>query len=246
MSSTNKTTNYELSQFVGSDKPAWLADYNQDMSKIDAGIHSAATTATGADGKADANTSSIGTLASLTTTAKSDLVSAVNEVDANADTAQETANNAATTATGAKSKADDIEAFLTMNVSSTPAVSVNKGTLAAGTTVSVRTNSTGSLAKVYSTNISVSNLDNNTGDLVLTIADTGLRPAEAITFNGCLFTRIEDKNSHIYRQLLQSYTLNTNGTITVTRSLTGLNATSIMFQFIACVLFVTDFGDIGE
>ena len=54
MSSTNKTTNYELSQFVGSDKPAWLQDYNADMSKIDTGIHNAATTATGADGKADA------------------------------------------------------------------------------------------------------------------------------------------------------------------------------------------------
>lgn len=36
MSSTNKTTNYELSQFIGSDKPAWLVDYNGDMSKIDA------------------------------------------------------------------------------------------------------------------------------------------------------------------------------------------------------------------
>lgn len=35
MSSTNKTTNYELSQFIGSDKPAWLVDYNGDMSKID-------------------------------------------------------------------------------------------------------------------------------------------------------------------------------------------------------------------
>lgn len=38
MASTNKTTNYELSQFVGSDKPAWLGDYNQDMVKIDAGM----------------------------------------------------------------------------------------------------------------------------------------------------------------------------------------------------------------
>lgn len=35
MSSTNKTSNYELSQFIGSDKPAWLVDYNGDMSKID-------------------------------------------------------------------------------------------------------------------------------------------------------------------------------------------------------------------
>lgn len=36
MTATNKTKNYELSQFVGSDRPTWLGDYNSDMSKIDA------------------------------------------------------------------------------------------------------------------------------------------------------------------------------------------------------------------
>lgn len=36
MTATNKTTNYELSQFVGSDRPTWLGDYNADMAKIDA------------------------------------------------------------------------------------------------------------------------------------------------------------------------------------------------------------------
>lgn len=35
MASTNKTTNLLLSQFVSSDKPAWLTDYNADMVKID-------------------------------------------------------------------------------------------------------------------------------------------------------------------------------------------------------------------
>lgn len=38
MSSTNKTENYGLSQFIASDKPAWLVDYNADMNKIDAGM----------------------------------------------------------------------------------------------------------------------------------------------------------------------------------------------------------------
>lgn len=37
MSSTNKTTNLQLSQFLGTDKPAWLGDYNLDMQKIDDG-----------------------------------------------------------------------------------------------------------------------------------------------------------------------------------------------------------------
>lgn len=35
MTATNKTTNYQLSQFVGTDRPTWLGDYNGDMSKID-------------------------------------------------------------------------------------------------------------------------------------------------------------------------------------------------------------------
>lgn len=35
MTATNKTTNYELSQFVGTDRPTWLGDYNSDISKID-------------------------------------------------------------------------------------------------------------------------------------------------------------------------------------------------------------------
>lgn len=36
MASTNKTANYDLSRFVGTDHPTWLEDYNSDMEKIDA------------------------------------------------------------------------------------------------------------------------------------------------------------------------------------------------------------------
>lgn len=45
MASTNKTTHYELSQYVGSDKPTYLGDYNGDMSKIDAQMYLNATNA---------------------------------------------------------------------------------------------------------------------------------------------------------------------------------------------------------
>lgn len=38
MSSTNKTENYELSQFVGTDIPSILNDYNGDMRKIDTAL----------------------------------------------------------------------------------------------------------------------------------------------------------------------------------------------------------------
>lgn len=69
MSATNHTTNYGLSQFLGTDKPAWLVDYNGDMALIDQGIKDAAdaasaaqTTANTADGKADTNAANITTL----------------------------------------------------------------------------------------------------------------------------------------------------------------------------------------
>lgn len=38
MAHTNVTANYELSQFLGTDKPAWLVDYNGDMLKIDTAL----------------------------------------------------------------------------------------------------------------------------------------------------------------------------------------------------------------
>ena len=102
MASTNKTTHYELSQYVGSDKPTYLTDYNTDMSNIDTGIYNAQTKADSgyslantADGKADtaitnagiaqtnASTAltNIGTMANLETTTKSSLVGAINEVN---------------------------------------------------------------------------------------------------------------------------------------------------------------------
>ena len=79
MASTNKTTHYNLSQYVGTDKPTYLVDYNTDMSNIDTGIYDA-------QAKANVNESSIGTLSNLTTDSKSDLVSAINEVDSHCDT----------------------------------------------------------------------------------------------------------------------------------------------------------------
>lgn len=45
MSATNKTTHYELPVFLGSDKPAWLVDWNGAMGDIDSAIYEAKTTA---------------------------------------------------------------------------------------------------------------------------------------------------------------------------------------------------------
>lgn len=48
MASTNKTANYELSQYIGTDIPNPLTDYNGDMEKIDAALKANADVAGGA------------------------------------------------------------------------------------------------------------------------------------------------------------------------------------------------------
>lgn len=53
MAHTNHTPNYELSQFLGTDKPAWLVDYNGDMEKIDLGLKGAKDIADAAKTEAD-------------------------------------------------------------------------------------------------------------------------------------------------------------------------------------------------
>ena len=73
-SSTNKTTHYDLSQYIASDKPTYLVDYNQDMLKIDTAIYNAMN-------KATVNEANIGTMTDLTTTAKTSLVNAINEIN---------------------------------------------------------------------------------------------------------------------------------------------------------------------
>lgn len=54
MSSTNKTTNYNLSQYIGTDKPTYLGDYNGDMLKIDKQLKANADSASNAASAAGA------------------------------------------------------------------------------------------------------------------------------------------------------------------------------------------------
>lgn len=68
MSATNHTANYNLPQFIGSDKPAWLTDVNGAMSAIDLGIAAAQAKADGADTKADTVGANLETLSGSVTT----------------------------------------------------------------------------------------------------------------------------------------------------------------------------------
>lgn len=237
MSATNHTANYNLSQFLGTDKPAWLGDYNSDMSKIDAGIASAASTATGADGKADTANTAIGTLSSLTTEAKTNLVSAINEVDTNADTAQSTANAATTLANSAKATADQVKAQFNFTYSTVTCTATTGSLDANNKTLNVAKNSDGSIAKIYGrirfpSGVPASGYVNS--------ADTGLRPESNITIKGCCLRVCGNTggDSIVY----QDITLKTDGTVSADVSTWTSGKVDLLFM--ANVIFVTDFGDL--
>lgn len=238
MSSTNKTTHYELSQFLGTDKPAWLGDYNSDMQKIDTGINGAQTTATGADGKADSNAASIGTLTNLTTDDKTSLVAAVNEVDGHADTAQGTATSAANTANAAATAITNLGNYLTMsNFTSPEATGVN--VTISQNEVSCAANNTGTLGKIYG-RLTFSSAVN--GVATLTFA-TPIRPTSTITVNGgtLLFWSPNSPESWT-PTLIQSLTIAADGTCTITVNVNA-NQKYRLFLFNS-LIFATDFGDV--
>ena len=53
MGFTNKTPNYDLPQWIGTDQPTWLVDVNGAFSAIDTAISDVNVTATGAKNTAD-------------------------------------------------------------------------------------------------------------------------------------------------------------------------------------------------
>lgn len=213
MSSTNKTSNYELSQFIGTDKPAWLTDYNQDMAKIDAGIDAAQDTATGADGKADTANNNIGDMSYLSTTAKNTIVAAINEVDGHADGATESATNANTVAQGAKTTAEGVATYLDIsNVNATLTATTNGGATIDEIRFHSAYNAAGTLGKIYGF---MQIIKTNSQESTITISDTGLRPTEDFTISdGILLYQFSGSDTPTL--FSANLTVKPNGTATFT------------------------------
>ena len=101
MSHTNSTSHYSLPQFVGTDIPTWLGDFNSAMTAIDNGINSAATTAGSASTDAAA--------------AQAAATSAINS----AASASQAASDAAAAVTAEKERAEAAEKNLADSMKST-------------------------------------------------------------------------------------------------------------------------------
>ena len=262
MASTNKTTNYELSQYVASDKPTYLVDYNGDMSKIDTAIYNAKS-------EADTNSTSIGTLANLTTDSKSDLVGAINEIDDHCDTAiqdigtmdltiqQNTAdigtlaylhtvdksnlvdavNEVNDFAIGVGDKIDELTDYFTL-VDFQAYTTFNTAFGSTGTAsgrINVARNTDGTLCKIYGY-LQIVGATQYQGNTYRIAVDTGLRPTEDITIAGVLVPT----DTFAYSPTI---TIKTTGMIEF--NITPNSANFDLYST-ACLIFVSDFGDTNQ
>ena len=102
MSYTNQTQHYGLPQYVGTDVPAYLTDYNGAMATIDQGINAAKTQADAAATAAGQATNDIAALNSTVNTQATQISAAA-----------QAASNAQSTANTADEKADALDVRVT-------------------------------------------------------------------------------------------------------------------------------------
>ena len=241
MSHTNSTTNYNLPQFVGTDKPTWLNDVNGAFASIDTQMKANADSATSASTTATTASNAVGTLANLNTTVKTDLVSAINEVNNNVGTVSGVASQASSDATNALAIGNAVRSYLTL----TPYNSGNTIQPASSSNVSIETsdirvvsNSDGTLGKFYGllkckfTNASGGNI----------VWNTPLRPSQDIVIKSLVWCQeTGTNNSTLYGYDLQ---VKTDGRVILeTNNLNSRYNINCRFYITPCLLFMQNFGD---
>lgn len=256
MSHTNSTPNYNLPQFVGTDKPTWLNDVNGAMSAIDTQMKANADGVTTADTKATTANNAIGTLTSLETTAKTDLVSAVNEVNATARTAQSTANTAIGSANAV---ASDLNAFeQKFNLINITNGNLNNTSVTGNVfnNLKLAQNGDGSIFKMYgsfqinpnstATRTAVAGLTGQYGvdtGLVLTTAPTTAYVVQGAGIHS------ENSESNSAQVLPEDFAVGTNGHIYISLNTENSNARpslsgrTMRNMYIPAIYFNASFGD---
>lgn len=250
MSATNHTTNYELPVFIGTDKPAWLVDWNGAMNAIDTAIKQAET-------KADTAGVDIGSIQSDIITINSSL-STLNgsvsqlRIDTNANTGaintiQELIGNGTPTTTdhtliGAinelnqKKLSSDI-----LNLQSvTPTVTMSNKLTGSGSDIKVLINSDGSAGKIYGSAFGAISTAFSPGDSMASIKIPGLNTEIAYDITGYSATVINGTYPNVITKL--HFNVGDTVDIILTDS-PGANATTLWITIPPCLLFFKDLGD---
>ena len=147
-----------------------------------------------------------------------------------------------------KDNADDIEE-LESNISKlnlvdfesfdNTKITTSYGVIGNETNIQVATNEDGTVGKIYGHIIVTGTETSN--DITVTIPATKLRPEEALTINGIAMRNIYTAQG-LNDTGMHSISIATNGNVTITMPSNGIIARQDL-NLIACLLFLTDFGD---
>ena len=245
MSHTNSTPNYNLPQFVGTDKPTWLNDVNGAFSGINTQMKANADSATTANTTASTAQNAIGTLSNLNTTAKTDLVNALNEVNTNLGTTSGVASSASATATQANNKATALES--TFNINNFENFDINNITksncnIAYGN-IHTASNADGTLGKIYGFLGSVTSTSSTTDGYISFM--TPFRPTEDIVINDSVLMI-----QHSYQGAPNSESIARTGMTIKTTGEVRIAVQAYYYNRIynyylpPCLYFMKDFGDV--
>lgn len=221
MASTNHTANYDLSQYLGADKPTYLGDYNSDMFKIDTALK-------GLSDDIDELNTDVGV---AQTTANSANTTA-NTADGKADSAQATADANAQSIT-------NLTNYLNINTYKDLVVKSVSNANISSNNMKIARNSDGTLAKIYGRLLMTIPAN---GNVVITLNaqdGTGLAPNEDIDINCAGISYSSHFNDNPYYNNL---TLKTNGDIEI--SFYGYANETRRIIYLPCLYFVKNFGDI--
>ena len=237
MSHTNSTPNYQLPQFVGTDKPAYLTDFNQAFSAIDTGIHAAKTAAD--------------TAGTDITEVENDLNETnqnVTALSSTVSTLQGTVTSVSQTANQANTKVDNLSEKFNLGT----VIDLTESDLsevAGGNVIEAKIkivkNSDGSLFKIYGY-ARVENITNS--NISFTLNNTSILTSSPFTVQGNILRRTYapgSAGSQTFENLelfSNRLTVN-NNSMNVSTSGVRVDATALNFDFIAVLLFNSNFDD---
>lgn len=251
MSATNSTPNYGLPQYLPTDKPTYLGDFNKAMLDIDTNLKSVENKADSSEGsietiqatanqalenantaqqtaeEAETKATQAGTKADVAKTTADTALSTAN-------TAKNTANSALNTANDAKTTADNVLANFNLTPKTYTPVAVSGCTISGSDKMTVAVNSDGSIAKIYGNIV----INNTAQSKQIRITNTPLRPASEFTINPIGFVSTANDVCYNIRGVVS-----TNGTITF--NVFGASSGTSNIIIFPCLYFIKDFGDVN-
>lgn len=228
MSHTNSTPNYQLPQFVGTDKPAYLTDFNQAFSAIDTGI--AAAKSSGDTAQADVN--ELENELEQTNTNLSNLTSTVSTVSGVASSASNASSQNSLNITA-------IDNFFKIG---TPqdiknSISINAGGIGDATRATEMVNANGTCGKL-SLNINFNTLAASSSGYDITV-NTSFRPSQTRTLSNIATIVYSNPNTNTFVYTLIDGELAPNGVLKFHLPESWYNRGGIVLQVQQCLILLT-------